>query len=43
MNWNSSQFDKTEPMTLRAAKQVGDILKHVPPAGHLEPRHSYYM
>lgn len=43
MNWNSSQFDNMEPITLRAAKQVGDILKHVAPGGHLEPRYSYYM
>jgi hypothetical protein len=43
MNWNSSQFDNMEPITLRAAKQVGDILKHVPPGGHLEPRYSYCM
>ena len=43
MNWNSSQFDNMEPITLRAAKQVGDILKHVPPGGALEPRYSYYM
>jgi hypothetical protein len=43
MNWNSSQFDSMEPITLRAAKQVGDILKHVPPGGHFEPRYSYYM
>lgn len=43
MNWNSSQFDNLEPITLRAAKQVGDILKHVPTDGHLEPRYSYYM
>ena len=43
MNWNSSQFDNMEPITLRAAKQVGDILKHVPSGGHVEPRYSYYM
>jgi hypothetical protein len=43
LNWNSSQFDNMEPITLRAAKQVGDILKHVPQGGHLEPRYSYYM
>lgn len=43
LNWNSSQFDNMEPITLRAAKQVGAILKHVPEGGHLEPRYSYYM
>jgi hypothetical protein len=40
MNWNSSQFDNMEPITLRAAKQVGAILKHVPEGGQLEPRYS---
>lgn len=43
LNWNSSQFDNVEPITLRAAKQVGDILKHVPEGGRLEPRYSYYV
>jgi hypothetical protein len=43
MNWNSSQFDNMEPITLRAAKQVGGILKHIAPGEHVEPRYSYYM
>jgi hypothetical protein len=43
MNWNISQFDNMEPITLWASKQVGEILKHVAPGGHLKPRYSYYM
>ena len=30
LNWNKSQFDGGEPITVRAARQVGDILKCVP-------------
>lgn len=31
LNFNSTQFDCGEPVTVRAARQVGDILKHVGP------------
>ncbi len=27
MNWNNPQFDNSMPMTVRAARQVGAILK----------------
>jgi hypothetical protein len=29
MNWNSTQFDQASPIPIRAARQVGRILKHV--------------
>jgi hypothetical protein len=29
MNWNSTDFDELFPITLRAAKQVGSILKYL--------------
>lgn len=29
LNWNNTQFDGGEPITVRAARRVGDILKHV--------------
>jgi len=29
MNWNSTQFDQAIPIPIRAARQVGRILKHV--------------
>ena len=29
MNWNSTQFDGLLPITIRAARSVGRILKHV--------------
>ena len=30
LNWNNTQFDGGEPITVRAARQVGDILKCLP-------------
>ena len=30
LNWNNTQFDGGEPITVRVARQVGDILKCVP-------------
>lgn len=29
MNWNNTQFDNRNPITIRAARGVGDILKYV--------------
>jgi hypothetical protein len=43
MNWNNTQFDGGDPITLRAAEQVGDILKHVTEGGPIHARYSYYM
>lgn len=31
LNFNNTQFDGGEPLTVRAARRVGDILKHVSP------------
>jgi len=46
MNWNSTQFDMRDPVTLHAARRVGDILKYVPidaPADRIARRYSFYM
>jgi hypothetical protein len=43
MNWNNTQFDGAEPITLRAARQVGDILKHVGPTEVPQARYAFYM
>jgi hypothetical protein len=43
MNWNSTQFDHTEPITICAARRVGDVLKYLPQDMELCPRYSYYM
>ena len=43
MNWNNTQFDGAEPITIRAARQVGSILKYVDEGGRVQPRYSFYM
>jgi len=43
MNWNNTQFDGGLPVTLGAAKQVGDILKYVADDQEIAPRYSFYM
>lgn len=43
LNWNNTQFDGGEPITVRAARRVGDIMKNVP-NGHAERvRFKYLM
>lgn len=43
MNWNNTQFDGAEPITIRAARQVGAILKYVDEDSRIQPRYSFYM
>lgn len=43
MNWNNTQFDGSEPITLRAARQVGSILKYLGDHESVHSRYSYYM
>lgn len=43
LNWNNTQFDGGEPITLRAARRVGDILKCVPEGGIVQPSFRFYM
>ena len=43
MNWNSTQFDHSMPITMCAANKVGDVLKYLPEEAELCPRYSYYM
>ena len=43
LNWNNTQFDGGEPITVRAARRVGDILKHVTEAGALQPSFRFFM
>ncbi len=43
MNWNNTQFDGFSPITVRAARQVGNILKYIGEDGRVQPRYSYYM
>lgn len=43
MNWNNTQFDGFEPITVRAARQVGKILKYVGENDPMQAHYSYYM
>lgn len=43
MNWNNTQFDGGDPITIRAARQVGRILKYVPPDGIIASGYRFYM
>jgi len=46
MNWNNTQFDMRDPITLRAARGVGDIMKYIPldaPNSSIATRYSFYM
>jgi hypothetical protein len=43
MNSNNTQFDGHEPITVRAARQVGKILKYVGEKDPIEPRYAHYM
>jgi len=41
MNWNNTQFDGDQPITVRAARQVGSILKYCD--GESQSSYRYYM
>ncbi len=43
LNWNNTQFDGGEPITVRAARRVGDILKCVPEGGAIQPSFRFFM
>lgn len=42
MNWNNTQFDNSFPITIKAARQVGDILKYIE-SEEYESSYCYYM
>jgi hypothetical protein len=43
LNWNNTQFDSFFPITLKAARQVGDILRHLSGEPPELTRYAYYM
>lgn len=45
MNWNSTRFDQKVPITLKASREVGDILKYVKntDAPAIPPHYRFYM
>lgn len=42
MNWNTTQFDQASPIPIRAARQVGRILKHVSYGQADQPDYRFY-
>lgn len=43
MNWNHTQFDGGQPITVEAARRVGHILKYVEQGQTIAARYSFYM
>lgn len=43
MNWNNTQFDNGLPITIAAARHVGEVLKYVGEKQEIAPRYSFYM
>jgi hypothetical protein len=43
LNWNNTQFDGGEPITVRAARHVGDILKCIPEGAPVQSSFRFYM
>jgi len=43
MNWNNTQFDNALPITIKAARQVGGILKYATDLPQIEASYAYYM
>ena len=43
MNWNSADFAATEPITLKFAKRVGEIMTELPEGEEPKPLFKFYM
>jgi hypothetical protein len=43
MNWNKTQFDGGQPITVEAARKVGRILKYTDEGQQIAARYSFYM
>lgn len=43
MNWNNTQFDGIFPITMRASRQVGGILKYIGNNDPIAPYYRFYM
>ena len=43
MNWNKTQFDGAEPITLQASRKCSNILRYCSAGRAIEPRYSFYM
>lgn len=43
MNWNNTQFDRRNPITIECARNVGSILKYLEDDDEMQLRYSFYM
>lgn len=43
MNWNNTQFDGAEPVTLKASRKCSGVLRYCSEGLPIEPRYSFYM
>lgn len=43
MNWNNTQFDNLNPITIRASRQVGSILKYTSDDDRIEHLYKFFM
>jgi hypothetical protein len=43
LNWNSTQFDGAEPVTIQAARDVGRVLRFCGPDDSIAAHYSFYM
>jgi len=43
MNWNNTQFDAAFPITIKAARQVGAILKYLDASSPIQASYAFYM
>jgi hypothetical protein len=43
MNWNNTQFDGSDPVTLRASRSCSNILRYCSEGRQIEPRYAFYM
>ena len=43
MNWNNTQFDSALPITIKAARQVGNILRYAASDDSIQARYAFFM
>lgn len=43
MNWNNTQFDRKNPITIECARNVGHIMKYLGPNDTMELKYGFYM
>jgi argonaute-like protein implicated in RNA metabolism and viral defense len=43
MNWNNTQFDRRNPITIDCARNVGHIMKYIEEEDNMELKYGFYM